>query len=386
MNILRPAPGLARLGQSLKNPHPLDRGAPRRCRSRSASRSGQRSSYTEPSVPTPCAYPLVDHLEATFIEPAEKDRLACSHQGAQRSALGELEMLLGLLPYAVLFGLEKEWMELDVQYRSRLPGYVYEHPRRRRAGRRRPPHRGPADRRHQGHRRRRRHAQGRRRGRWHRGLPRQPRLPDWPRNAVPCLHRPPPAHTADVPGIQPARRAARWNVALLGKDRVVLYEAVQEFRVAVTDNGTIIGCGALHVMWRTCSARWRTLAVATWYGSARGRPRHPRAHPVRRRRARVEMQGSSASRSRRRSSAGTGSRRSRRASSLPRSSPSSPSRPMRVSRRSSSTSRASSRTRWATRMLKLLLMDLRASPSAAGGAPRLSSGTHPQISGQFPRP
>jgi amino-acid N-acetyltransferase len=36
---------------------------------------------------------------------------------------------------------------------------------------------------------------------------------------------------------------------LLGKDRVVFYEAVQEFRVAETADGTLIGCGALHVMW-----------------------------------------------------------------------------------------------------------------------------------------
>ena len=47
---------------------------------------------------------------------------------------------------------------------------------------------------------------------------------------------------------------------LLGKDRVVFYEAVQEFRVAETSDGTIIGCGALHVMWEDIG-EVRTLAV-----------------------------------------------------------------------------------------------------------------------------
>lgn len=36
---------------------------------------------------------------------------------------------------------------------------------------------------------------------------------------------------------------------LLGKDIVVLYEAVQQFLVAEDADGELIGCGALHVMW-----------------------------------------------------------------------------------------------------------------------------------------
>jgi amino-acid N-acetyltransferase len=36
---------------------------------------------------------------------------------------------------------------------------------------------------------------------------------------------------------------------------------VQEFRVAETEDGTFIGCGALHVMWKDL-AEVRTLAVA----------------------------------------------------------------------------------------------------------------------------
>jgi amino-acid N-acetyltransferase len=48
---------------------------------------------------------------------------------------------------------------------------------------------------------------------------------------------------------------------LLGKERVELYEAVQEFLVAEDDTGKVIGCGALHVMWEDLG-EVRTLAVA----------------------------------------------------------------------------------------------------------------------------
>ncbi len=47
---------------------------------------------------------------------------------------------------------------------------------------------------------------------------------------------------------------------LLSKATVVLYEAVQEFHVAVED-GAVIGCGALHVMWEDL-AEVRTVAVS----------------------------------------------------------------------------------------------------------------------------
>jgi amino-acid N-acetyltransferase len=47
---------------------------------------------------------------------------------------------------------------------------------------------------------------------------------------------------------------------LLSKATVVLYEDVQEFFVAVED-GDVVGCGALHVMWEDL-AEVRTLAVA----------------------------------------------------------------------------------------------------------------------------
>jgi amino-acid N-acetyltransferase len=47
---------------------------------------------------------------------------------------------------------------------------------------------------------------------------------------------------------------------LLSKATVVLYEDVQEFHV-VEDDGRVIACGALHVMWEDL-AEVRTLAVA----------------------------------------------------------------------------------------------------------------------------
>ena len=57
---------------------------------------------------------------------------------------------------------------------------------------------------------------------------------------------------------------------LLGKERVVFYEAVQEFRVAVTEAGDLIGAGALHVMWEDLG-EVRTLAVADdWLGRGVG--------------------------------------------------------------------------------------------------------------------
>jgi amino-acid N-acetyltransferase len=69
-----------------------------------------------------------------------------------------------------------------------------------------------------------------------------------------------PARTADVPGIQALVEPLVNERVLLGKDLVMFYEAVQEFRVAEADDGTIIGCGALHVMWHDL-AEVRTLAV-----------------------------------------------------------------------------------------------------------------------------
>lgn len=68
------------------------------------------------------------------------------------------------------------------------------------------------------------------------------------------------ARTSDVPLIQGLVEPLVQRRILLGKDAVVFYEAIQEFRVAEDADGTAIGCGALHVMWQDL-AEVRTLAV-----------------------------------------------------------------------------------------------------------------------------
>ena len=73
------------------------------------------------------------------------------------------------------------------------------------------------------------------------------------------------ARTGDVRTI--ARRVEGDAVEriLLAKERVTLYEDVQEFRVAEA-GGEVVGCGALHVMWEDL-AEIRTLAVdPAWRG------------------------------------------------------------------------------------------------------------------------
>jgi amino-acid N-acetyltransferase len=67
------------------------------------------------------------------------------------------------------------------------------------------------------------------------------------------------ARTSDVPYIQDIVAPLVQQRILLGKDLVVLYESVQEFWVAEND-GTPIGCGALHVLWQDLG-EVRTLAV-----------------------------------------------------------------------------------------------------------------------------
>jgi amino-acid N-acetyltransferase len=69
-----------------------------------------------------------------------------------------------------------------------------------------------------------------------------------------------PARTSDIPSIQALVEPLVQRRILLGKERVVFYEAVQEFRVATDDDGALIGCGALHVMWEDLG-EVRTLAV-----------------------------------------------------------------------------------------------------------------------------
>jgi amino-acid N-acetyltransferase len=68
------------------------------------------------------------------------------------------------------------------------------------------------------------------------------------------------ARTSDVPAIRSLVERYTGERILLGKDLVTLYEDVPDFRVAVDAGGTVLGCGALHVMWEDI-AEVRTLAV-----------------------------------------------------------------------------------------------------------------------------
>ena len=69
-----------------------------------------------------------------------------------------------------------------------------------------------------------------------------------------------PAKTSDVPEIRALVDSFAAPGKMLSKETVTLYESVQEFTVAVQD-GKIVGCGALHVLWEDL-AEVRTVAVA----------------------------------------------------------------------------------------------------------------------------
>lgn len=57
---------------------------------------------------------------------------------------------------------------------------------------------------------------------------------------------------------------------LLGKERVTLYESIQEFIVALDDEERLVGFGALHVFWEDLG-EIRTLATARgWRGRGVG--------------------------------------------------------------------------------------------------------------------
>jgi amino-acid N-acetyltransferase len=83
--------------------------------------------------------------------------------------------------------------------------------------------------------------------------------------AVPAF-RVRPALPADVRAIRELVQPYADERILLAKEWVGYYEAIQEFVVAEAPDGTLIGCGALHVMWQDL-AEIRTLAVARqWRG------------------------------------------------------------------------------------------------------------------------
>ncbi len=68
------------------------------------------------------------------------------------------------------------------------------------------------------------------------------------------------ARTSDVKAIRALVDAYTADRRLLSKATVTLYESVQEFWIAVDDDDTVLGCGALHVMWEDL-AEIRTVAV-----------------------------------------------------------------------------------------------------------------------------
>jgi amino-acid N-acetyltransferase len=78
------------------------------------------------------------------------------------------------------------------------------------------------------------------------------------------------ARTADVRSIRQLVDQYAAQRILLSKEMVTLYEDVQEFWVAEEPAGSIIGCGALHVMWEDL-AEVRTLAThPDWVGRGIG--------------------------------------------------------------------------------------------------------------------
>ena len=86
----------------------------------------------------------------------------------------------------------------------------------------------------------------------------------------PAASRPPRirrAKTSDVTPLRALVAPLAEQRILVAKEAVSYYEAIQEFRVAEDDDGSLLGCGAVHVMWEDL-AEVRTLAVSA---EARGR-------------------------------------------------------------------------------------------------------------------
>ncbi|MDQ0754593.1 amino-acid N-acetyltransferase [Arthrobacter sp. B3I4] len=79
-----------------------------------------------------------------------------------------------------------------------------------------------------------------------------------------------PARTGDVPVIKTLVAPLAEQRILMAKETVAYYESLQEFRIAETDGGEVVGCGALHVMWEDL-AEVRTLATSeAWRGRGVG--------------------------------------------------------------------------------------------------------------------
>jgi amino-acid N-acetyltransferase len=68
-----------------------------------------------------------------------------------------------------------------------------------------------------------------------------------------------PARTSDIKAIHKLIGDFASGGRMLQKETVTLYESVQEFVVAVED-GQVVGCGALHVLWEDL-AEVRSVAI-----------------------------------------------------------------------------------------------------------------------------
>ncbi|GAA1177628.1 amino-acid N-acetyltransferase [Nesterenkonia xinjiangensis] len=79
-----------------------------------------------------------------------------------------------------------------------------------------------------------------------------------------------PARTADVKRIIELTHPLVERRVLVPKERVSYFESLQEFQIAESDDGDLIGFGALHVMWEDL-AEVRTLATRDeWRGHGVG--------------------------------------------------------------------------------------------------------------------
>ncbi len=79
-----------------------------------------------------------------------------------------------------------------------------------------------------------------------------------------------PARTGDVAAIKTLVAPLAEQRILMAKETVAYYESLQEFRIAESAGGEVVGCGALHVMWEDL-AEVRTLAASdSWRGHGVG--------------------------------------------------------------------------------------------------------------------
>lgn len=59
-----------------------------------------------------------------------------------------------------------------------------------------------------------------------------------------------PARATDIPAVHALRLPWVEQGVLLGREKVEMYEQVQEMLLAVDEQDNVVGCGALHVMWQ----------------------------------------------------------------------------------------------------------------------------------------